>query len=250
MKTLWDKFTDIFSKTLIHPQYFLKQYEYLAIIELKKRAKGIFVDIGCGRQIYKKELINNVKRYIGVDHPDTSKKYLNKEMPDVFADALSLPFKDKFCDTAAMISVLEHIPKPDKAISEAYRILKSNGVLVLITVQNYPLHDQPYDYFRFTRFGLKELLLQNKFKILKLQPLGSFPTYAGQLLNVYLMNQLKKGFGGNLLSKCLSIILLPWVITVCLASNLVSYIFTGIFEDYDKGAFAIYNLVVAQKKSR
>lgn len=240
MQKLWNYFNDIFGNTLLHPQYFLKSFEKQAVAELEKRAKGIFVDIGCGRQIYKKQIVGHVKKYIGVDHPQASKKYKDKEMPDVFADAEALPFKNHYADSASMISVLEHIPHPDKALKEAYRILKKNGVFVLITVQAYPLHDAPYDFFRYTKYGLKTLMEDQGFKIVSSRPLGSFPIYVGQLTNVYLLHQAKK-------AKILGILILPFILAFALLSNTISLLLSGIFTDYEKGAFAIYNLVIAKK---
>jgi SAM-dependent methyltransferase len=246
IKHIWNVFSDYLGKTPVHPQYFLKKYEYGAVLVLRKKAKGILVDIGCGRQIYKKDLVDKVEKYIGVDHPSVSKKYEDKEMPDVLADALDLPFKDRFCDTVSMISVLEHIPEPLEAIKEAYRILKPNGVFILVTVQNYPLHDAPYDFFRYTRFSLKNLLIQAGFKKVNISPLGNFPVFWGQMLNVFLLNLLKKGAGGGLIQKTIFVLLILPVFAVCILSNLLSILFSN-YEDYNKGAFAIYNMAIAIK---
>ncbi len=247
-KKLWNLFGDSLGKTLFHPQFFLKSYEYQAVLELKKRAKGIMIDIGCGRQIYKKELVGQVKKYIGVDHPQVSKKYEDKEKPDVFADALDLPFSTNYCDTVSMISVLEHIPDPTRAIQEASRILKPNGIFVLITVQNYPLHDAPYDYFRYTRFSLKKLMENEGLKIVSLKPLGTYPIFAGQLFNVFLLNTIKKALSQNTFTLIVALLLTPFIFLLTTLSNFTSLFLSKLIpEDYTKGAFAIYNLAVAKK---
>lgn len=246
-KSIWNKFSDILGETILHPQYFLKSYEHLAVLELKKRANGTLVDIGCGRQIYKKELIGKVNKYIGIDHPDVSKKYFDKEMPDVFADAENLPFKNNFCDTASMISVLEHLPDPGKALKEAARILKPKGILVLITVQCYPLHDSPYDFFRYTRFGLKKLLGDAGFKVKLVKPIGNYPILAGQFVNVYMLKKIKVGLAKGVFPKTISILAILPVYILCVVSNIISLLASRIVKDYEVGAFSIYNLAVAQK---
>ncbi|MEK7497833.1 MAG: class I SAM-dependent methyltransferase, partial [Patescibacteria group bacterium] len=129
MKDIWDKFSDLLGKTIFHPQYFLKSYEHQAILVAQKYAKGILVDIGCGRQPYKKDLLPLVNKYIGVDHPNVSKFYKNKSRPDILADATSIPLRNNYCNTVLMISVLEHLPYPDRAIKEANRILYKGGYL-------------------------------------------------------------------------------------------------------------------------
>jgi len=63
-------------------------------------------------------------------------------------------------DVAFMMDVLEHVPELHKAIKEVLRVLKKGGFLVLCAPFVIPIHDAPYDYFRFTKYGL-ELLLKD-----------------------------------------------------------------------------------------
>lgn len=78
---------------------------------------------------------------------------------DIIADIQNMPHveSEKF-DTIICTQVLEHVPNPFDAIDEIYRVLRPGGVL-LITVpflNNY--HMEPNDYWRFTEYGLKNLL--------------------------------------------------------------------------------------------
>ena len=64
-------------------------------------------------------------------------------------------------DTFEMIlctEVLEHLPEPQKAIDEMFRVLKPGGTLLLTTRFLFPIHDAPHDYFRYTKYGLRYLL--------------------------------------------------------------------------------------------
>lgn len=246
MKNAWDKFSDLLGKTILHPQYFLKSYEHQAISVAKKYAKGILVDIGCGRQPYRKDLLPHVGRYIGVDHPNVSKLYKNKSKPDILADATDIPIKSNYCNVALMISVLEHLPQPEKAVKEANRILTKGGYLVLITVQNYVLHDAPFDFFRYTRFGLRELLSSNKFRIITIKPLGSFPELIGQYFNVLLLYKVKALIIRKE-TRFLGYLALPFIYIICLISNLVVFVAKIIFGENKNGTFAIYNLALAKK---
>ena len=63
--------------------------------------------------------------------------------------------------------VLEHLPEPQKAIDEMFRVLKPGGQLLLTTRFLFPIHDAPHDYFRYTKYGLRHLL--RRFDILELQ---------------------------------------------------------------------------------
>ncbi|MCD4706706.1 MAG: methyltransferase domain-containing protein [Candidatus Sabulitectum sp.] len=53
---------------------------------------------------------------------------------------------------------LEHVEYPRKALDEIYRILKPDGIAVISSVMNFPIHDYPYDYWRFTPEAFKSLL--------------------------------------------------------------------------------------------
>jgi SAM-dependent methyltransferase len=247
VKKLWWHFTDILGRTIFHPQYFLKNYEYQAVLELKKRARGILVDIGCGRQPYKKELVKKVEKYIGIDHPKTSQKYKYGEKPNILADAINIPLPAKHSDIISMISVLEHLPEPGKALKEAARITKPKGTLILVAPQNYPLHDSPHDFFRYTRYGLKKLLNEAGFRIIKVKSLGSYSIFAGQMLNVFILNKAQELLQKSLVWKAIVAILLPFLFLTCLLSNLCSLIISNFISDYETGSFSIYNLVVAKR---
>lgn len=80
-----------------------------------------------------------------------------KRKPDIVADAHLLPFKDEEFEYIICTEVLEHLQNPAKAISEMKRVLKNDGILILTTRFVYPIHDSPRDYWRFTKYGLKEL---------------------------------------------------------------------------------------------
>ncbi len=120
-------------------------------------AKGILLDIGAGNKPYKKYFTNYVSDYISLDNFE-----FHETKPDIFADALNLPIKSDSVDTVFSSQVLEHVKDPWQMIDEIYRVLKPNGICILTTHMANPLHGEPYDFFRFTKYGLKELF--KKFK--------------------------------------------------------------------------------------
>ena len=60
--------------------------------------------------------------------------------------------------TVLMLDTLEHVEFVRKATEEAHRILKPDGILVISSIMNFPIHDYPYDYWRFTPEAFKSLL--------------------------------------------------------------------------------------------
>ncbi len=69
---------------------------------------------------------------------------------------LELP--DEAVGTAICMDTLEHVEYPRKAIDELHRVLHKDGVLIISSVMNFPIHAYPYDYWRFTPEGFRSLL--------------------------------------------------------------------------------------------
>ncbi len=100
------------------------------------------------------------KRYIKQDIQDFDPSCI-----DVVCDICDMkPISDESIGLVLNLESLEHLPYPQKAIDEIYRVLKPNGLLILTTVMHFKIHRVPKDYWRFTPEGL-ELLLR-RFKIL------------------------------------------------------------------------------------
>jgi hypothetical protein len=54
--------------------------------------------------------------------------------------------------------VFEHIRKPWLAAREIAKVLKPGGIVFVQTHQTYPIHADPYDYWRFSREAMETLL--------------------------------------------------------------------------------------------
>lgn len=67
-------------------------------------------------------------------------------------------------------SVLEHIARLEKFFSSAIEILRPSGRLYINSPFMYLEHETPYDFNRFTRYGLDSRLKEAGFSILKLIP--------------------------------------------------------------------------------
>lgn len=242
-KHLWDTFSDHYSHLLIHPQFFLKKYERSSIDYAYKYAHGVLLDIGCGRMPYKKLLLPFVKKYVGIDSPKTAKFYHGDGRPDIFADAKSIPLPNNSCDTILSLQVLEHISEPQKAISEFSRLLKPKGILILSTVQSYPLHDEPYDFFRFTKYGLRHILKNCGLTIIKEKEEGNIFVGSLQNFNIYLMFILKK-LSRDTSGKIFVLLLLPLFLAVTTISNLLGSLLALLDK---KTKFAVVLTTVVKK---
>ncbi len=106
------------------------------------------LDVGSGGNPYKEFFPNRISMDI-VDDNDV----------DIVADVHNMKvFKDGEFDNVLCTEALEHFCNPFKAIEEIKRVLKKDGLLILTTRFIMPLHEVPNDYFRFTQYGLEQLL--------------------------------------------------------------------------------------------
>lgn len=71
-----------------------------------------------------------------------------------------LTLDDETVGTFIIVDTLEHIENPRRALEEIYRALKRNGMVIMSSVQNFPIHDYPADFWRFT-LECFNLLLKN-----------------------------------------------------------------------------------------
>ncbi|CAN5889237.1 hypothetical protein BH20PSE1_BH20PSE1_23530 [soil metagenome] len=93
----------------------------------------------------------------------SGKKYVGADMReglgvDVVLDLHSIALPSESAGTVLILDTLEHVEFSRKAVEEAHRILKPNGILVISSVMNFPIHDHPYDYWRFTPEAFRSLL--------------------------------------------------------------------------------------------
>lgn len=79
---------------------------------------------------------------------------------------------DESFDYILCTQVLEHLYDPKAAFKEFSRILKPGGYLFLTTHMVFDEHMEPYDYFRFTKYGLRSLGDQTGFSLEHIEPAG------------------------------------------------------------------------------
>ena len=124
---------------------------------------GRILDVGCGERIY--EHIFPEAEYIGIDI-EVSGRDLNQKLPNIYFDGINIPFEDGYFDFVVCTEVFEHCENPKRLINEMYRVLKSDGRALITTPFLWGEHEVPYDFRRYTSFGLKKNILQANFKIL------------------------------------------------------------------------------------
>ena len=105
------------------------------------------LEIGCGRGVFQ-DLVGD---YTGIDISRSVGRFMHK--PFLQASATELPFPENSFDAIWTITVLEHVPHPERGLEEMHRVLKPGGLLLLApawqcrpwAADGYPV--RPYDDF-------------------------------------------------------------------------------------------------------
>lgn len=147
-----------------------------SLIEARKYAKGRLLDVGCGTMPYKPLFEGKVDEYIGLD----------KYSGEIRGSALKMPVPDNSFDTVLSTQVLEHVSDPQQMMNEIYRVLKKNGYAILTLPLFWCLHEEPHDYFRYTKYGLKHLAKNSGLKVVYIKDRGNWAITIGQLISIFL----------------------------------------------------------------
>ena len=134
---------------------------------IQQYSNGAVLDIGCGNKPYEEMFAGNTTSYTGCDVVQSDKNKV-----DVICPATDLKFPAENFDTVFSTQVIEHVDDPAKMLSEANRVLKMNGHLILSAPFCWELHEEPYDFYRYSKYGLKAMLEKAGFEVLKIKPNG------------------------------------------------------------------------------
>jgi SAM-dependent methyltransferase len=165
---------------------------YEALREVAPQANGRLLDVGCGSKPYESIFRPYVTEYIGIEHQATfalTNASSQELKADAFYDGNSLPFANESFDTVLSVQVLEHTVEPLELVREMARVMKKDGVLILLAPFSFRLHEEPHDYLRYSPHGLRVLCEKAGLEIVKVHQRGSLWSLMGHKLNSYLVFQ-------------------------------------------------------------
>lgn len=124
--------------------------------------RGVVLDVGCGAAPYR-DLFAHAT-YFGAEVPFAS-KYGGAKRADVLFNGKCLPIADASIDAVLCNQVLEHVFEPHAFLSEIRRVLRPGGRLLLTVPFVWDEHEQPYDFARYSSFGLRYLAQKHGFRV-------------------------------------------------------------------------------------
>ncbi|MDP3728637.1 MAG: class I SAM-dependent methyltransferase [bacterium] len=104
-------------------------------IRKKTQKENNILEIGCTYGYLFKYLKDYPNKY-GIDiseHAIKQARMLSQGAEYKVMDAQKLDFKDNFFSVVLAIDVMEHLKNPEKGIKEASRVLKEDGLFIMVT---------------------------------------------------------------------------------------------------------------------
>jgi 2-polyprenyl-3-methyl-5-hydroxy-6-metoxy-1,4-benzoquinol methylase len=215
------KLAAVLAGTPAHPQWLLGRRKIPGGVT---SAFGTVLDVGAADRWVESHLPRGVD-YVALDYPATGRD-LYGARPHVFADAALLPFQGEQFDGVICLEVLEHVPAPAKVVSEIARVLKPGGTAWISMPFLYPLHDAPFDFQRYTEFGLRRDANNAGLEVLFLGKRDHSLRAAGALMCLAIAGGVHSERGWT------KIALLPLVFVAVLLINVACWIGSLVWPDW------------------
>lgn len=167
---------------LINPFFLARRALWRAMEDMAEEARGRMLDVGCGTQPYRR-LFAHADEYLGLEIDTTEAR--ERGVADVYYDGGAFPFPAARFDVVLCNQVLEHVFNPDEFLSEIHRVMVPGGRLLVTVPFVWDEHEQPYDFARYSTFGVRAVLERNGFVIVWHRRLLADASVLFQLVNAY-----------------------------------------------------------------
>jgi len=168
----------------VTPFYFTQRELYLKMVEMAPALKGQLLDVGCGGKPYRGLFEHDNNHYVGLEFDTPESRKANNA--DYFYNGDVFPFEDATFDGVVCNQVLEHVFNPDTFLNEIFRVLKPEGAFLVSVPFVWDEHLQPYDYARYSSFGLRSLLERHGFVMIEAHKMNADLRAIFQIINLYL----------------------------------------------------------------
>lgn len=184
LKELYNKslFQPTFLGLFFNPFFIIRRGLYNEISQFSSYMHGKLLDFGCGSKPYK--ALFTVSEYVGTDIEVSGHDHRHEAI-DVYYDGKTLPFADESFDSVFSSEVFEHVFNLSQILGELRRVLKPGGHMLLTVPFVWDEHEIPYDFARYTSFGLKHILQEKGFVVVQEKKTTSYVSTLCQMWAAY-----------------------------------------------------------------
>jgi SAM-dependent methyltransferase len=143
------------------------------------QASGVMLDFGCGGQEYRSLFETRIHIYIGADVAAA----IGVNLDLVITPGTPLELECQSIDTVLTIQTLEHDYDFRNYPAEYHRLLRPGGNLMLTVPCKWRMQEAPFDYWRFTKYGILAALREQGSEVEHISQCGGAWALLGQLLN-------------------------------------------------------------------
>jgi SAM-dependent methyltransferase len=186
-------------RAFTHPVWIAERGLWREIGSIVRRigpsSEQTWLDVGCGERPYSS--LFSAASYIGLDVEASGRPGAMKRQ-DVTYDGERLPVRSGSVDGVLCTQVLEHVGRPESFVSELARVLRPGGRMVLSVPLFWQEHEAPYDFFRYTSYGVRALLDRHGFEVIEIKKSSGAIEALAQGASVYAFENLNapvRGFG-------------------------------------------------------
>ncbi len=162
----------------VNPFWITRKELRRAIARYAPDLHGNLLDFGCGAKPYRE--LFSASTYVGCDVPTGGHNHKGEDI-DVFFDGRRLPFPDSAFDSIFSSEVFEHVFDLQAVLGELSRVLRPGGRVLATVPFIWHEHEEPFDFARYTSFGLAAEFLRAGFRVLAQDRLGDTVTAVAQL---------------------------------------------------------------------
>lgn len=199
-----------------NPFFFIRRAIWREVRHFAPQLQGHLLDFGCGSKAYRS--LFRVQQYTGLDVEQEGHPHEQEDV-DVFYDGRTIPFPDAHFDACFSSEVFEHVFDLPLSIREIYRVLKPGGSGLFVVPFVWDEHEVPYDFGRYSSFGLHHLLKEAGFELVESRKDSHFFLVLIQLWNLYLFNFCPPNKFARLLYT--SLVISPFTLLGCVLAPLL-----------------------------
>jgi len=186
---------------LDHPYRIIESYRIQALQQAVKKMEGTLLDFGCGTKPYEPLLKSHFKKWFGIDLKDRTTGPESQNRADTVWDGITLPLEKNSFDVVLATQVLEHVENIENTLKELARVLRPGGYFLITVPMTGVLHEEPWDFRRFTPYGLRNMLEPLDIRLETSVALGGVITTITTLISGHISFLRRIPVFGNLCSK-------------------------------------------------